>query len=382
MPVAADLSEFRLVRALRAGQPGAFPSLWNAHVGSIWSVVRALVEADAEALGWVTTFRVDLAERVAGFDPESPLAGQVGLALFRHLRGHFAAVAPMPGDPLPRSESGLRQLPAGARLLYLIELFFDVPESALGRVAEADVRPVLREVTRRLEPHEDTDARLFTHAALLRTPPLGALFLPPGNEAAPPRARWAWFVVGFTLVLVLATSSWVRNAFFPTSWAQLAALHGATFGSRELLLASDPDLLAPRLTATDLPARLADVPDLSAAGLELMGGRVVHEPDAALVLVYRSGSSFWTLQHHQRPLPDGGTVVAHLDGPDGGLDARDGGDTVVVGWSEGDALWVLASSAPPETLLSTAARIREIRANNARLPPPMLEAAPSGRGLQ
>jgi hypothetical protein len=382
MPVAADLSEYRLVRALRAGQPGAFPSLWNAHVGSIWSVVRALVGSDAEALGWVTTFRVDLASRVAAFDPELSLPAQVGAALHAHLAAAFPTVAPLPEGPLAPTEDGLRAVPVGARLLYLLDLFFDVPEDVLVRGADPEARPVLHAVMRLLEPSGDTDARLFTHATLLRTPPLGALFLPPGNEPPAARPRWAWFAVGFTLVLVLASSGWVRELLFPTSWAQLAALHAATLGARELLLETDPDLLAPRLTATDLPSRLADVPDLEKAGLELMGGRVVHEPDAAVVLVYRSGSAFWTLQHHLRPLPEGGTVVAHLETPTGGLDAREGGDAAVVGWVEGDALWVLASAAPPEVVLSTAAAIREMRASNARLAPALLEGVPALPALQ
>ena len=363
MAVAADLSEYRLVRALRAGQPGAFPSLWTAQVGSIWSVVRALVDSDAEALGWVTTFRVDLGGRVGSFDPEVSVARQVGLALHEHLRGHFSALEPMPTGPLPRRETGLRQLPPGARLSYLLDLFFDLPADTLAG---------------RFDGGDDPDARLFTHAALMRTPPLGALFLPPGMEVPPPRPRWGWFAAGFTLILVVTSSAWVRNSFFPTTWAQLAALHATTFGAGDLLLESSPALLAPRLTATDLPAQLADVPDLTVAGLDLIGGRVVHEPDPALVLVYRAGSAFWTLQHHRRPMPEGGTILLRR----GELAARDGGDAVVVGWEEGDALWVLAAAAPPEVVLGAVETIREIRANNASVGPALLERAPSAPALQ
>lgn len=369
MSAPADLSAFRLVRALRAGQPGAFPSLWNAHVGSVWSVVRALVDTDGEALGWVTTFRVDLASRVETFEADRALSPQVGVALYRHLAPALPAPGPVPAGPVPASEDGLRQVPSGARLLYLLDLFFDVSEEDLEAAAGADVRPALRAVSRLMEPAGDTDARLFTQATLLRTPPAAALFLPPGNEAPPPRPRWGWFAGGFTLVLVLAFSPLVRNLLFPTSWAQLAALHAATLGAGELLLESDADLLAARLTGTDLPARLADVPALDAVGLELMGGRLVHEPDPAAVLVYRSASAFWTLQHHLRPVPDGGEIVAS----DGDLDARAQDGVNAVGWSEGDALWVLASAAPTAEVLHTAAAIREIRAANGRLAPPLLE---------
>ena len=363
MALAADLSEYRLMRALRAGQPGAFPSLWSAHVGAIWSVVRALAQTDAEALGWVTTFRVDLGGRVATFDPEAPLGAQVGQALHAHLRAHFTAAQPLPTAPLPRTEAGLRQLPVALRLPYLVELFFDVPSPG--------PEP-------RFEGQDDTDARLYTHAALLRTPPLGALFLPPGNEAPTPKPRWGWFVAGLCLVLIVATSAWVRDFFFPTSWAQMAALHTSTFGARELLLESSPPLLSPRLTATDLPARLSDVPDLSAAGLALIGGRVVHGPEAALVLVYHSGSAFWTLQHHQRAMPDGGDIVLRR----GGLEARAVGDTVLVGWTEGDALWILSAAAPPTAVVDVVEKVREIRANNAQIAPPLFEAAPTAPALK
>jgi len=365
----ADLSAFRLVRALRAGQPGAFPSLWNAHVGSVWSVVRALVDSDGEALGWVTTFRVDLASRVETFAADRSLAPQVGLSLYRHLAVGLPPPGPVPVGPVPSSEEGLRRVPPGARLLYLLDLFFDVPESALCEAAGEDVRPVLRAVARLMEPAADTDARLFTQAALLRTPPASALFLPPGNEAPPLRPRWGWFAGGFTLVLVLAFSPWVRNLLFPTSWAQLVALHAATLGAGELHLESDPDLLASRLVGTDLPSRLSDVPALGGVGLELMGGRVVYEPDPAAVMVYRTDSAFWTLQHHLRPVPEGGEVVASA----GGLEVRAHDGVSAVGWAEGDALWVLASAAPPAEVLHVAGAIREIRAANGRLPPPLLE---------
>lgn len=366
MAAPADLAEFRLLRALRAGQPGAFPSLWNAQIGSVWSVVRAMTASDAEALGWVTTFRVDLAERVASFDTELPLARSVGLALYRHVRGAFPATEPLPEGPLPATEAGLRSLPPGARLPYLVHLFFDVDEAELCRAAEADVRPVLRAVARRMEPGEDTDARLATHAELMRTPPAEALFLPPGNEPPPRRPPvFGWAAAAF-LVLVVATTPAIWGLVVRTDWSDLGALHAETLAADALTLGGSPEALVRALFAEGVSSRLAEAPDLSSLGLTLVGARRVSTPEPAVVLVYSGDQRLWTLQHHLRGEPPGGEVVATRATGSGTLRARRVTDAVVVGWTEpGGSLWVLGAAAPAGRVLDVAAGIREMRARAA-----------------
>lgn len=353
-----DLAEFRLLRAVATGQVGAFPTLWNAQVGSVWSVVRALCPDDTEALGWVTGFRVELDGRASTLDPSTPVATQVGLALLAHLLPSFADDGALPEGRVPPGEDGLRLLPARARLLYLCSLFFDLPEDGVARVAGPDAPLRVREVARRLEPAGDTDAHLAAHASLLRTPPAAALFLPPGAEPPPPPSRVGWWALAVTLVVALALSPFGRDLFFGASWSELGALHGSTLTAEGLLLESDPGLLVGRLSGEGVPSKLVEVPPLTDAGLTLVGARVVPGSPPGVVLVYTSATALFTLQHHERSLPEGGSVVATRDTPVGALAAVDTGAGVSVGWTEGGTSWILSASVPPEELLATAERVR------------------------
>lgn len=362
MASTAILADYRLLHALRSGQPGGFASLWNAHVGRAWSVLRALCASDAEAMGWVTTFRVDLAQRVMTFDAEEPLAMQVGLALYQHLRGGFPRAEPLPEVPFPATEDALRTIPEGLRLLYLVELFFDVPEDALCRAAGADVRPQLREVARRMEPDGDTAARLTTHTALLREPPAAAYFLPPHAEPPPPRPRWPWWVAGASLLLMLAATPAVWAILFRATWERAADWHDATVAGTSVELASSPEDLVQRLIGDGVPSALAHVPDLDELGLTLRAARLLHLPDVGVVLVYQEGARFWTLQHLRRGLPAGEAPVVATRATDAGpLEAHGVGDTVLVAWTEGDAVWILGADAPPDAVLDRAEAIRERR---------------------
>ncbi len=362
MSAPADLAEFRLVRALRASQPGAFPALWNAHAGATWSVIRALCLTDGEAVGWATTFRLDLAERVTDFGTSDPVAAQVGVALYAHLRPGFPAAspeAPLPAPPLAATEAGARRIPAAARLLYLIDLFFDAPIEELKRTAGKDAPRTLDAIHRLLEPGDATDARLYVHTALMRPAPASVLFLPPGAEPARPKPRrWVRWVAAAVLVGVVAALGWASRLPRP-DLAVLAARHGAAQLDAPLR-SGDPAELGLLLARRDVPALLTDVPDLSGLGLVLLGARVV--PDAsAIVLIYQGGSTLWTLQHMEVVPTLGGVVRATGEGPRGLNEVRNEGDVMVVAWTERGATWVLAAAAPPSAVLALAARIQTMR---------------------
>ncbi len=389
MTAPADLAEFRLVRALQTGQPGAFPTLWNAQAGAVWSVIRALCATDAEAIGWATTFRVELAERASSLGTGEPVAAQVGLLLYTHLRAGFPGTAALPDGPLPATEAGARQLPEAARLVYLVDLFFDVPMASLERLAGKGTRATLDAVHRLMEPADDTDARLYVHAALMRPAPAAALILPPGAEPPPPRSRWwIWGIVG-AVVLGVASTPWIRAWLERPDLARLGTLHQEALLDAPLR-GSDPRELGLELTRRNVPWQLAEVPDLSPFGLTLLGARVVPGTEGGTVLIYQAGPRLWTLQHWLSPPTLDGPVIATLPAASGLLEARraapegaaDGGSgrpgAVVVAWEEVGATWVLAADAPPDTVLDLAARFRESR---AATPIPFLgDGPPTPRG--
>jgi hypothetical protein len=355
----SDLAEFRLLRALRAGQPGAFPTLWNAQAGAIWSVIRAMCETDPEAIGWATSFRVELAERVSDLGGDAPLAGQVGFALYEHLRPGFSADAPLPEPPVSPDEAGARRIPPAPRLLYLVDLFFDVPSAAIERVAGPNAKDVLRAVHRLLEPADDTDARLYVHAALMRAAPVDVLLLPPGVGPAPARPRW-WIggVLGALLLGALALPQLLAWLESPDLGALAARHHAAAEDAP--LRGSDPTALGLELARRGAPALLTDVPDLTRVGLTLLGARLIDGSESALVLTYYGDSNLWTLHHLlvppalDAPPPDAPTS-------EGGLVAREAPGVVLVSWDERSTTWVLGADAPPGAVLERAEDIRRIR---------------------
>lgn len=332
MAATLDLAEFRLLRAAKSGGGAAFTQLWNAQAGAAWSVFRAMVERDDDAVGWMASFRLELAERAAAFRVEEGLGPQVGRALWEHARPSFAAAGPLPEGPLTSDEAGLRRLPAATRLAYLVDLFFDwTPPD-----------PTVRQAYRLLEPAEDTDARLLIHAALLRNPPAEALILPPGVR--PPasarrtvRRRSAW-VVGLLLGLILGAAWWLQPP-------DPARLHQAALSaSGGVLVEAAPDALADRLEAAGVAPDLAEVPDLSRRGLELVGGRVAG---GVVVLLYQGRGCEWTLQHREGAIVAGQRQL-------GGEYVGGGDDVSWVGWRDAAGSWVLAARAPPAVVLGTA----------------------------
>lgn len=355
MAAPADLAEYRLLRALKAGQPGAFPSLWNAQAGAVWSVVRALCASDPEAVGWVTTFRVELAENLGGIDPGGPVGAQIGAALYRHLHGAFDRDAPLPDGRLPATEEGLRRVPEHKRLLYLVDLFFDLDPASLVAVAGRDAVRELDAVRRLFEPGDDTAARDAVHASLLRAAPAEALILPPGDEPEPPRFRfWPWVVGGAALLLVTGVLLWGRVG--AADWDDLAKISEEAMASTPILGGSPPEL-GQALVREGVPAVLAEAPDLSAVGLTLLGAYVRERGQTVVVLLYYGREGTWTLQHHLAgPSPEGPVLAARE-----GLDARDAGGLPAVAWTEAGTTWALLADAPPERVLDVAARVREAR---------------------
>lgn len=383
MTAPADLAEFRLVRALQTSQPGAFPTLWNAQAGAIWSVIRALCATDIEAIGWATTFRVELADRASSLGTDAPVAAQIGLLLYSHLRSGFPRTAPLPEQPVPPTEAGARQIPEEARLLYLVDLFFDVPFPALERTAGKQARATLDAVHRLIEPMDteenfDGDGRLLVHASLMRPAPAAALILPPGAEPPPPRSRWwIWGVVGVAVV-GFASTPWIRAWQDRPDLARLAALHREALSDAPLR-GSEPRELGQELTRREVPWQLAEVPDLSPFGMTLLGARIVPGSAGGTVLIYQGGAHLWTLQHWSSPPTLDGPVVATLETASGTLEARRAaapadGDAVVVAWVEVGATWVLVADAPPEGVLDIAERFRKSRVVT---PIPFLEQVPS-----
>ncbi|MBM4365437.1 MAG: hypothetical protein FJ102_04430 [Deltaproteobacteria bacterium] len=196
------LAEFRLVRALRAQEgEGPFTQLWNAQAGHLWSAVRGAVRSDAEALGWLASFRIDLAEKAASFNLEEALGAQVGRALYHHLRDGLPAGGELPAARLPPTQEGVAELPPRVRLGYLVDILFDwTPPD-----------PAVRAAYRLLEPAADTNARLVVYTACLRSPPVEALIFPPGlppSMPAPRRYRPSPLIAALGTALLVAAIAW------------------------------------------------------------------------------------------------------------------------------------------------------------------------------
>ncbi len=333
MATPLDLAEFRLLRALKSGFGGAaFIQLWNSQAGAVFSVFRALVDRDAEAVGWMASFRLDLHENVSRLHPDRPLGPQVGEALYGHALASFAGGGRLPEGPLTPDEAGVRALPASTRLAYLVDLFFDwTPPD-----------PRLREAYRLIEPAEDTDARLLVHTALMRTPPPEALLFPPGSEPsyahAPPRrvGRFRLLALfGGLLVGAVAAAGWVVRAPVPLRLHQRAASRAPSVAPAPCAPASE-----------QLDAALRACPDLHTLGLLRVGYRV---DEGTAVLVYQNEEITFSLQHRLGGLPG---VPEHEP-----TRPTQVGDVSWVAWREGATSYTLAARAAPDRVLGTAMAI-------------------------
>lgn len=359
-----DLAEFRLVRALRAGQPGAIPTLWNAQAGAIFSVIRAMTTTDADAVGWATTFRVELLEVADALVPGEPVAAQVGVALYRHLKDGFPRTSALPEPPIPPTEEGARRVPEAARLLYLVTLFFDAPVEVLERIAGEDARKTIDSVHRLLEPTDDTDARLYVHAALMRAAPVEVLLLPPGVAPEPPRPKWRLLKLGVGALVLAIAVPWLLTWLERPRVEDLAARHAAAMEDATLR-GTDPVALGIELTRQGVPSFLAEVPDLVAAELVLLGVTIVPGAEPSVVITYAGGGALWSLQHLAvEPDLDGEVVGERIVGGES-LQGRRAGDTIVVAWPEGGTTWVFSGSGPVDAVLDRAAQVRTTRAPTA-----------------
>jgi hypothetical protein len=328
-----DLAEFRLLRALKSGLGGAaFLQLWNAQAGATWSVFRALVDRDADAVGWMASFRLDLHERAVRLRADQPLAPQVGEALYEHALASFAGGGPLPSGPLTPDENGVRALPASTRLAYLVDLFFDwtAPD------------PRLRDAYRLLEPAEDTDARLLVHTALMRTAPAETLLFPPGSEPISvhvgPRkgSRFRLFslLVGLLGGAAIA-AAWVVRAPVPLRLHQRALAR---------------PVAAPDATCVTelqgLPERLQACVDLHGIGLTRVGSGV---DEGTAVLVYDNEEVTFSLQHRM-----GGLAGVPEREPTRPTRV---GEVSWVSWREGATSYTLAARTAPDRVLGTAMAI-------------------------
>ncbi len=350
------LAEARVIRDLRAGAAGAFLTVWNGLAPDVWSVLVGVFDDDATALGWATTFRLDLATRVSSFSLDQPLSVQVGRALVTHLAaGLDPAPRPLPSAPGSTPDETLISLPPLARLRYLADLFFHVELDGSG----ADDIALLR----LMEPGQHTDARRTAQSLLQRLPPQDVLLYPPGAAPTPrqhlyQRPLVAAGVLAFGLLVLLGIGLRPHTVDWTTSVARHARFTETPGPDSALTLGANPDDVSLTLIRAGARVTLVEIPDLGPEGLRLLGGADVDAggDDEAVVAVYVRDAgadvTFWTLTHTRADLPEdassGGAIATH-----------DVAGHNVAGWSEAGGSWIL-TGAPDAAVLAT--QIRDRRA--------------------
>lgn len=320
MAMTADLEAYRTLRALREGRPGVWPSLWNTQAPAVWSILRELY-GESEALGWLSSFRFELAQRIERFEPLQPLSSQIGLALVQHLKPPFRA-------------RPIGNLPPEAYSLLLVDLFFDIQE-LLGE----DDQERLRAAWRFLGTEAEADA---LRARVQRRPPDAALLLPPGAEPPPPRPRWHLWTGGLTLLVIVLT--WAPWGF---GWPVIERQHRQVLAGEGLTLVGAPAVVGQQLAGEHVPSLLLEVPELERCNLSFMGAGVA---DNAVMLRYQDAAQVWTLQHVARTWPTGDRML-----DDGALTA----------WTSEGTLWVLGAAVPADVVAARAACIRDSQQNHA-----------------
>lgn len=346
-----------MIRDLRSGAPGTFLTVWNGLAADVWSVLFGVFEDDAVAAGWATTFRLELALRVAGFVLDQPLSVQVG----RVLLDHVGASLPRSGTPLPPSpqstpDETLRTLPQAARLRYLVDLFFHVELAGPG----ADDLALLR----LMEPGQHTDARRTAQSLLQRVPPDEVLLYPPGAAPVPPPPPSRRVFQGAAVLIAVLGLLAFGISFRPhrIDWLTAAARHAelTSPGSDEVTVGFDPTELSLALIRAGARVTLVEIPDLEPEQLRLIGGVDLERgtDDETVMAVYTAASgsetSLYTLQHTGATLPDDAT------GPGGEVADHVHGDLDVAGWTEPGGSWILCGTGRSVGALAT--RIRDRRA--------------------
>ncbi len=337
-----------MIRDLRGGAPGAFLTVWNGLAPDVWSVLLGVLDDEALATGWATTFRLELAQRVVGFHLDEPLSVQVGRVLLEHVA---AGLGVEPG-PLPQAASTtpdetLRTLPPTARLHYLVDLFFHVQVSGVDDLA----------LLRLMEPGQHTDARRTAQSLLQRLPPDNVLLYPPG--AAPPQRAPAYqrtlaVAAGVVALLVLLTTI-IASRPHTVDWAAATARTLLREGSAGVTLGSDPEALSLTLIRGGARVVLVEIPDLSPEGLQLIGATDADAgtDDEAVVAFYTSGTGeVWTLQHTAARLPDDAATA------DTRLVDHAVADLHSAAWPEPGGSWILTG---PGDAVGLATHIRDRR---------------------
>lgn len=357
------LADARQVRDLRDGTAGAFFTVWNGLVPDVWSVLIGVFEDEAIAIGWASTFRLALAARVSHFTLDEPLAVQVGRVLLSHVT---PALSGSEGDEPPAGraatpEQTLRTLPAAARLRYLVDLFFHVTAASDGPDGPTPGASTDLAVLHLMEPGLHTDARRTARSVLQRLPPDQVLFHPPGQvgRAADPRFGRVWkglcgiVVLGFIAMGVVARPQ-------RTDWASVADQCGLKAKEAGFTGGSDPEELSLALIRAGARVTLVEIPDLTAEGLNLIGGAdaAMGTRGEAVLAFYASGIgaelAFYTLAHTAAQLPNDATNA------DGSLAEHPVGPMTLAGWVEPGGSWILCGLSGPGTA-RVAGQIRDRR---------------------
>ncbi len=310
----------------------------------VWSVLVGVFDEEPVAIGWATTFRLDLAERVSAFTLDQPLSVQVGRVLLDHVRPGLDPGA----DELPPTsacltpDETLRSLPASLRLRYLVDLFFHVSEHGPADVA----------VLRLMEPGLHTDARRTAQSLLQRFPPDEVLLHPPGVVPPPRPSRLLTYltvsagmlVATLTVAaLVLAILGRPRHL----DWASAAGRHvGLVSAPRDVahgvFVGFDPSVLSLALIRGGARVTLVDLPDLAPEHLTLLAATDLAPgtDDETVTAIYATatGADLLTLQHTLAQLPSDATA------PDGRVADHHVDSVDLAGWTEAGGAWVLAGS--------------------------------------
>ena len=360
----ADLAAFRTVRALRTSQPGAYAALWNAHAGPLWSVVRCACASDAEAVGWMLSLRVDLADRVTTFEPHVGIGPQLGLALLQHVAGDLllhcdGIVLPAPFAESPRE--AVNSLPRPARLLYATDVYFDVDPDDVGRVTHVAAGALLERARALIDPLDAAardEHRGALAAALYRAPPPEALFLPPG-ATPPPRGRWIARAVAVAIVALAVGAAVLLPRGSAPRWESIAGAH-TLVTTQPTWVQGDAEALARTLARARVEGPLVTAPDLSGVGLVLLGATSAAEGSRVSFVYTAEDGSAYSLHHLAVAPAANGRVVATSPVADG-LEARafGNGDLAGVSWAAHGTTWILVGDAPPDRLLARAVEIRK-----------------------
>ncbi len=269
-----------------------FAGLWNEHADALWCVLRGAFGSDGEALGWMTSFRVELEEQVASFDPALPLNRQIAEALRQHVSVGLGRVGP--------TEGPLVSEPPGRRLDLLLAAFLDFDGVELSPAESEQLTRAYRR-----------PAPAFGRIAAIEA---GA----PARSDGP-----RWVALGVLLAsLLLVPIGWrlwrLSTGDLPPS--ETRQVRGVPV--------ADPLLAARVLLDQHVPWLIAEVPDGGACGLQLREVAVEDHRDPMVVFIYQDAAALpWRL--------------ARLRSSEEPFPPRDLAGRAVVEWREDITLWSL-----------------------------------------